>query len=195
MPTLETADGEPVDVTPESDVINAQFADAMNSDGPPEQELPKRAVRGPATDEPKPRAARARAPKAEKAEKARTAARPSATLTGDQRRDGVRGLVQVAATVPLVLNRATGHPAYLADALALSAHADPLADACAQVADADPRFAAVLDRVCAAGPYSALVGVAVSLAAQLARNHRPGLALPGTVHPDVLLASGQQQAA
>ena len=41
--------------------------------------------------------------------------------------------------------------------------------------------------MCAAGPYAALISVAVSVGTQCARNHKPSLKLPGTVDPAELL--------
>ena len=42
-PTLETADGKPVDVTPvDPDAVNREFAAAMADDGPDTQAPPKR---------------------------------------------------------------------------------------------------------------------------------------------------------
>jgi hypothetical protein len=39
------------------------------------------------------------------------------------------------------------------------------------VAEQDPKVARVLDRICAVGPYGALVTAVVGLGAQLAANH------------------------
>jgi hypothetical protein len=68
MPTLETTDGTPVDVTPtDTEAVNAKFRAAMDSDGPAEQAPPKRrrAAAPEDGDAPKPR--RTRQPKAEQA--------------------------------------------------------------------------------------------------------------------------------
>lgn len=188
MPTLETPAGKPVDVTPVDPAgIDAAFHQAMNDDGPDEQAPPKRQRRAPAADdgqEAKPRRARAT-----KADKPRTAARAAVTLDDGARREGVKGITQIGAGVALMLGRATGKVAYAADAVILSQSAEQIADACVLTAAADPRFAAALDRVCAAGPYAALIGVGVSVGMQIARNHRPAVELPGTVHPDELLAT------
>lgn len=189
MPSLETPDGRPVDVTPVADAeaVNARFAQALAGDPPAaEQELPRRAVRGPATD-----AARPRVAKAAKADKSRTTRAPAVALTPDKRHAGVKSLVQVAAVVPLALAKAEKDPArsdaFKADAVTIASAGDALADACVQVADADPKFAAALDKVCATGPYGALISVAFGVSAQLFRNHRPGTAIPGTVDPAELI--------
>ena len=192
MPTLETTDGKAVDVDPPTPAeINARFQQTMNSDGAADPATPpKRAARGPATD-----TARPRGGKAPRAEKSRTTAAPAAgPLTGAQRKAGVAGLMQLAAVIPLGLAKRTGKDAYKADAIAIVSSADEIAEACAETADADPRFAAALDRVCAAGPYGALITAAFGLGSQLARNHRPALNLPGTVHPDKLLAGNEPAA-
>ena len=186
MPTLETDDGEPVDLTPAVELAAAQFKAAADgtADADPGA-LPKRAARGPATDDPKP----TRTPKPKAADKSRTTAKPTVTLSADKRRDGVAALVQVAAVLPLTLAKTTGQTAYAADALTIVNSADALAMACVQVADADPKFAAVLDKVCSTGPYGALITVAFGIGAQLVRNHRPAMSIPGTIHPDELLAA------
>jgi hypothetical protein len=190
-PTLETESGKPVDVTPvDAAAVDARFDRAMNDDGPDEQAPPKRTRRAPAADgEAAPR--RARQPKEEKS---RTVANPVATLGADARREGVKGLVQVAAVIPLAAYKATSQDAYLADAKTIALNADEIADACVKTADADPRFAAVLDRVCSAGPYAALIAVAFKVGSQIARNHKPTLALPGTVDPMELLTQPETAA-
>lgn len=190
-PTLETESGKPVDVTPvDAAAVDARFDRAMNDDGPDEQAPPKRTRRAAAADgDAAPR--RGRPPKEEKS---RTVAKPAVTLDGDARRTGVKGLVQVAAVVPLAAYKATSQDAYLADAKTIALNADEIADACVATADADPRFAAVLDRVCSAGPYAALIAVAFKVGSQIARNHKPALALPGTVDPMELLTQPETAA-
>ena len=184
MPTLETADGKPVEVTP-SDVEAgaAAFQAASNGDGPDPAALPKRAARGPATDGAKPRVTG----KPAKAERSRTVKAPSAALAPDKRHAGVKGLAQIGAGITLMLGKATGQDALKADAVTIASAADDIAKACVETAEADPKFAAALDRVCSAGPYAALITVGVGLASQIARNHRPSLRLAGTVDPARLL--------
>ena len=181
MPTLETTDGAPVAV--DADVVNQQFAASMAATpGPAEQAPPKRqpAVAGEVVAKPK----RARPPKDEKA---RTTAAPGVVLDDGQRAQGVTGVVQLGAGLALMLGKATKKDAFTADAVTIASSADQIADACVQTAKADPKFAAALDKVCSAGPYAALITVAVSVGSQIARNHKPDLKIPGTVNPAELL--------
>ena len=192
MPTLTTETGKPVEVTDQAAVINSQFRDVMDGDGPDEQGPPKKPEKPekPA-DASKPR--RGRPPKSEQA---RTTAKTSASLTDAERAAGVQGLAQIAAAVPLMLARTTGNPAWTADAVTIAANAPAIADACVQVAKNDARFAAALDRVCSSGPYAALISAGLAVGMQCFRNHRPQMTLPGTVHPDELLKeSSVEQAA
>lgn len=183
MPVLETPDGKTLDVAPDDPAaINRKFAQAMADDGPDTQAPPKRPAEQPQPDAPKPR--RGRPPKAEKA---RTTAAAGTVLDDGQRAQGVKGLAQVGAGIALLLGKATGKDAYKADAVAIASAADEIADACVQTAKADPKFAAALDRVCAAGPYAALIAVAVGVGSQIARNHKPSLIIPGTTDPAELL--------
>jgi hypothetical protein len=66
MPTLETADGKPVDVTPvDPEKVTADFRAAMDGKGPDEQAPPKRQPKPADEDAPKPR--RGRQPKGDQA--------------------------------------------------------------------------------------------------------------------------------
>jgi hypothetical protein len=189
MPTLETPDGKPVEVTPvDADAVNAQFNAAMNDDGPDEQAPPKR--------QPKPSAeveiAKPRTARPPKAEKARTTSAKAATALDDgQRANGVKGLAQIGAGITLLLGKATKDraksDAFKADAVTIASAAGAIADACVQTAKADPKFAAALDKVCNVGPYAALVSVMVGVGSQIARNHKPDLKIPGTTDPAELL--------
>ncbi len=184
MPTLETVDGQAVAVDPEQD--NREFSRAMASDpGPAEQAPPKRETSKPefrSDDAPKPK--RGRPPKAEQA---RTTAKPGVVLDDGQRAQGVKGIAQLGAGIALLFGKATGKDAFKADAVTIVSSADEIADACVQTAKADPKFAAALDKVCAAGPYAALISVAVGVGSQVARNHKPYLKILGTVDPAELL--------
>jgi hypothetical protein len=185
---LQTADGSAVD--PGAAETEAAFAAAMAADpeAAPEAAPPKRQ---PAPGEPPRR--RGRPPK----DKARVtaAAAPAAALSDTQRAEGVRGLVQIAAGFAVVSSRITGSDAWKADAITLASSADAWAGACVQVARADPKFGRVLDRVVSAGPYGALITVAVSTTLQLARNHRPAAQLPGTTDPAELIAAAEAASA
>jgi len=193
MPTLETADGKPVDVTPvDTDAVNREFAAAMADDGPDTQAPPKRQPK-PAAEVQAPKRPRGRPPKAEQA---RTTAKAGTVLDDAQRASGVKGFAQIGAGIALLIGKATGKDAYKADAVTIASAADEFADAAVQIAHADPKFAAALDKVCAAGPYAALITVAVSVGTQCARNHKPSLKLPGTVDPaELLMAQDQAEAA
>jgi len=183
MPTLTTEGGKPVEVTGQAEAINDAFRSVMDADdGPAEQAPPKRPEKPAADGKPK----RGR-PRAE--DKSRTTAKASSSLSDADRAAGVQGLAQLGSALVLMAGKATGNTAYLADAATIAANAPAIADACVQVAKNDARFAAALDKVCSSGPYAALIGVGVSVGVQCLRNHRPGLALPGTVHPDELLGS------
>lgn len=184
MPVLETVDGSPVDA-PKIDPaeVDRQFSRSMAADTPESQAPPRRqpAAVGSESD-PKPK--RSKPPKAEQA---RTTAAPPAVLTAGERAAGVKGLAQVGAGITLLFAKATGKDAFKADAVTIASSADEIADACVQVANADPKFAAALDKVCAVGPYGALITVMVGVATQCARNHRPSLNIPGTIDPAELL--------
>ena len=188
MPELQTTDGEKIEAARAT--INADFDQAMNTDEPQAAAPPRKQPRPAAPDAPP----RARRERASKDDKPRTSPRGAvATLTDEQRRTGAKGLAQVTAGVAMVAAKATGNMAFAADALTLVNHGDALADACVETAKASPAFAAALDKVCAAGPYAAMIGVGVAIVSQLARNHKPALAIPGTVDPSELLAAAAEQ--
>lgn len=177
---LVTPDGKAVDVGQ----VEQEFARAMSA--PPAesvQDLPKR---DPDAAKPAPKR-RGRPPKDERA---RTAAKAAVDPQSDaQRHSGVQGLVQLGAGLALMAGKATGQPAFQADAVVLATNAEAFADAAVATARADERFARVLDKVTAVGPYGALLSVAVGTGMQIIRNHKPSALLPGTVDPQQLLAS------
>jgi len=188
---LQTPDGDKIEAARAE--INAGFDSAMNSDEPAPAAPPRKQPPPAAPGASQPRAKRGRPPKDDTP---RTAPKGApVTLTDDQRRAGAKGLAQVTAGVAMVAAKATGNMAFAADAVTIVSHGDALADACVETAKASPAFAAALDKVCAAGPYAAMIGVGVAIVSQLARNHKPALAIPGTVHPSELLApaSGDQE--
>lgn len=186
MPTLETADGSAVDVTPvDPAAVNAAFDTAMNDTGPDASAPPKRT---PAEVAEQPKRGRGRPPKVPKAEQARTTpAKPVTALDDVQRAQGVKGVVQLVGGGALMAAKVTENPAFIADAVTISGSADQWADACVDIARSDPKFAAALDKVCASGPRAVLVSLMVGTGLQLLRNHRPAMQLPGTVHPDKLM--------
>jgi len=188
MPSLETPDGKPVDVTPvDADAINAQFSAAMASDGPDDQAPPKRQ---PSADAETINASKPRRGRPPKAEQSRTTAvKPVTALDDKTRAEGVKGWAQIGAGIAMMLGKATKNEAYQADAITIASNAEQLADAAIQTAHADAAFAARLDKICAVGPYGALIAVGVGVVSQCVRNHRPAAAIPGTVHPSELLAA------
>lgn len=99
----------------------------------------------------------------------------------DQYKRGVLGLLQIPAFALGVAARVK--PVLGLDATALTIHGPGLATAIAQTAMDDERFAAILDRVLAVGPYGALLGAMVPLAMQIACNHG---AIPPTPELGVL---------
>lgn len=186
-PTLETADGRPVEVTPpDSEAVNREFARVMADDGGPAEQAPPKRQPKPAAD---PAAPKPRRGRAAKGEQARTSATSGSALSDGERAAGVKGLAQLAAGLTLMAAKATGKDAFQADAVTIVSNAEQIADACVQTAKADAKFAAALDKVCSAGPYAALISVAVGVGSQIARNHKPSLSIPGTVDPAELLGA------
>lgn len=182
-PELVTPDGKQVDL---AETVNRQFEAAMNDDGPDEQAPPKRQPKAPAEAD-APKRPRGRP----KSEQPRATAKTVTALDDGARAAGVRGLVQIGAGIALMLGKATKREAFEADAIVLASAADEIADACVQTAHIDAAFAARLDKVCSAGPYAALITVAVSVGSQFARNHRPALTIPGTVDPAEILKAAE----
>ena len=85
--------------------------------------------------------------------------------------DGITGFAQIGAAACLMAHQRTGDIAWQADALTIAGNAQPLAEAVAGVAEQNDQMGRLLDKICAAGPYTALVSVGVGLAAQIASNH------------------------
>lgn len=196
MPELKTAGGKAVDLPDDEKRagINATFEQAMNADpdGDEAKAPPRKAP--PATMVPRSQDAPRRRARTPKDEKARTASKaPSVALSDAQRAEGVKGLAQLGAGLCLMAGKATGSDAWRADAITIASNADEIADACVQTAKANAAFAATLDKVCAAGPWGALIGVAVGVGSQIARNHRPGLSLPNTMDPKEILRLADEQ--
>jgi hypothetical protein len=200
---LVTPDGRPVEA--EAAEVNREFARAMAADQPEPAAPPRRAPAGPPA--PAEKRGRGRPPKSERARVAPAAA--AGPLSDAERAQGVAGLVQIGSGVCLLASRAKAktvpdgkggtrredNPALKADAITLASNAEQLAAACAETAKHDARFAAVLDKVCAVGPYGALIGAVMGVGTQLIRNHKPSAALPGTVDPAQLLRQAETQQA
>lgn len=100
-------------------------------------------------------------------------------------RQGVMGLLQIPAFVLASAGRL--NPALEFDGIAVATHAPAVAEALNSLALEEPRVAAVLDKVLSVGPYGALLGALVPLAAQIAVNHKrlPAGTL-GTAEPEAL---------
>lgn len=189
-----TPDGKPagVDLTA-PDEVERDFARAMSEPAGDEKAPPRRAQKPqePPGDGEKPRVRRSpgRPPKtATEAQKAK-----SEGLSHEVRRQGIEGLVQLSAGACLLVERGTGQKAFRADAITLASNAGELGEAIAATADADDRFARVVDKICSAGPYSALISVMFSVGSQIARNH--GAPVPGTTSPEDLIAMAEMPVA
>jgi len=191
MPALETTSGERVDVTPPgAEETNARFRAAMTSDGPDDQAPPKRAADSVAAD-----GKAKRGPgRPRKEDKSRAVPATVTALDDKTRAEGVKGVAQIVAGIAMMGGKAAKNDALQADAITIASRAGELADAAVQTAHADPVFAARLDKICAAGPYGALIMVAVGIGTQCVRNHKPDLKLPGTVHPSEILAAASPPA-
>lgn len=85
-------------------------------------------------------------------------------------RQGVAGLLQIPAFVLASAGRL--NPALEYDGIAVAAHTPAIAEALHSLAMEEPRVAAVLDKILSVGPYGALLGALVPLAAQIAVNHK-----------------------
>lgn len=191
---ITTPDGKPVDV----DITAAEkteqaFARAMSEPPGDEKAPPRRSERtspaAPGSDGPRVKRGPGRPPKT-------TTEAPKAKITGlthEARKQGVQGLVQLAAGACLLVERATDQVAFRADAITLATSAEDLGEAIAATCDQDERMARVIDRICAAGPYSALITVAFSVGSQIARNH--GAQVPGTNSPEDLIQMAEASAA
>lgn len=188
MEGIETQDGKPLDLDTAAKA-EQDFARAMST--PPdsdEKAPPKRRERASKTAvaEEKPRVGRS------PGRPSKDAAKAVAGLSHEVRRQGMAGLAQLGAGLCAIVGKSTGQIAYQADAITLASSADDIGEACAQTADQNEQFARVVDKLCAAGPYAALIGVMVGVGSQVARNH--GLEMPGTVPPEKLIEAAVQQA-
>lgn len=101
-------------------------------------------------------------------------------------REDIKGTIQICG-LPLVA-LGSYDEAYLADAAALSIHAEPIADALNSLAQHNLRIAMVLERLSQVGPYGLLLSALTPLIAQIAANHGviKGGAF-GTVSKDALI--------
>jgi hypothetical protein len=184
---LITPDGKPVDVKE----VDREFARAMAADPKDATDLPRKSAESDkAKTEPKRRARPGRNERARTTSKKATAPSPQ---TDAERKAGVEGLVQIGAGVTLLVHQRTHDDAYMADAITLSNSSEMLSDAVVETAKHNARFAAVVDKVTAAGPYAMLTSAVLSVGAQIAANHKviaPGLM--GAVSREEVLASVQE---
>jgi hypothetical protein len=188
---LKTADGKPVDLDTSERQFHAAMA-APAADEPIAPAPPKvdhDAPHGRKQDgTPRKRAPGPGRPRTAKPAPGKATTPESPQAVSQRRTDGVESLVNVGAAVCLGVSTRLGD-AYKADALVLSSAAKPLALACGEVAEQDPRFAKILDRITASGPYAALAATAVPIVAQLAMNHGvKAMAALNAVPPEQLLA-------
>jgi hypothetical protein len=107
-------------------------------------------------------------------------------------RTGILGYGQIGASLTAAGTRLAkteqGKIALTADSLTIVQIAPEFAEACVTTAAADAGFAALMAKVCALGPWAALLEVSSKLGMQLTRNHRPALQLPGTRDPADIVA-------
>jgi hypothetical protein len=191
MPELKTPDGTPVDLDQsERAFAVAMAAPSTDVPAPPKMTDAQHAEVDAAKATPK---RRGRPPKSDRARMEPGKANPVKTdpALDKTRREGIQGLVQIGATVCLVLDQRTPDTniAFKADAVTLASNAEAIGNAVAETAKANDQFASVVDKITAAGPYAALVGVAFSVGGQLARNHGVKAAeMLGASPPEQLIA-------
>jgi hypothetical protein len=198
MPTLETADGKPLDPAADADAVNATFAAAMNDDGPDEQAPPRRQPRtAPADGGAKPR--RGRTPKADRSRTTDKPAEappvpPSPAVTA-KRASSAEESFELIGTCLLMVGKVTRMPSFTADGFVVNANAAPLAEKLAQVAAVEPQIAKWLDKAPSAKvtAWMGLASVAAGLGLQAAANHKlikPGVM--GTMDPAKIIQANEE---
>jgi hypothetical protein len=160
------------------------------SDAPPKPTGPPEAPYG-YTDKGVPRKGPYRARPGRKRASKPAAGKSKAKASTDYR-DALGGALQVAM-VPLgVLGARPGNEVFLADVVAIDAHAGPVIEALNDLAQDNAVLARVFERIGAIGPYGALIAAVTPLVAQLATNHRVApleVTRPmGAEAPEVMLA-------
>lgn len=175
--TAPTEPAEPLTVVPGIPAREAPESPATPSDEPVRTRVRTPRVR-------KPREPKARTVKAQTTAPTRTAEQYGAEAT--------KAVRELAATLALGSQLV---PALALDAVALSLYAEPLGQATGKVAAENAALAKVLDRIIEASAVSQLVGVIVTLGAQLAANHgalpAPMLQLGVALPPDKLVEAAQ----
>lgn len=100
--------------------------------------------------------------------------------------EGLIGLLQLAVT-PLAL-MAIQRPVYAADLATVMVHGDQLCAEVNALAQQYPEVEAVVERMCAAGPFGGILAAGIAIGVQCAANH--GLVPPGfmgSVQPGVMV--------
>ena len=103
--------------------------------------------------------------------------------------EGISGLLQMASFGLAMAG--SNNPILLADSIAVNKHGPGVAAALAGLANERPEVAAVLDRILAVGPYSAVLAAIVPLIMQIIANH--GIKLPGVQGPEELIAEVEME--
>jgi hypothetical protein len=113
--------------------------------------------------------------------------RAKATAATPDYREAVAGLLQIPAFILASAGRL--NPVLEYDGISIAAATPDIAEAVNSLAEQEPRVAAVLDKILTVGPYGALLGALVPLAAQIAVNHKKIPAgTMGTLEPEALKA-------
>lgn len=106
---------------------------------------------------------------------------------------GLMGWAQIIAAPMAIAGMRS--PVWALNAAAVTVHARPIAEGAQSAAEQDPRTAAILDKVCKAGPYTALLTPVVALGVQILANHQiippQAAAAMGAMTPDELIAAVQ----
>ncbi len=85
---------------------------------------------------------------------------------------GITELLSIPAAVLGVVGMQTNNIPLVADAEVISRATPAIASAVNDLAQERPEIAAALDRILKAGPYAALIGAVVPMAAQILANHK-----------------------
>lgn len=171
--------GKPVDVEAGEQAFHAAMAapaaDEPLAAGPPKVEQAKYGLKADGTPRKRP-AGPGRTPARTQAAGTHPAggAKPVAETPQDalqRRTEGIESLFQFASAGTLMMWMRTDQKSWQADTITLSEHAPAVARAVAETAAVNPKFAALIDKVTAVGPYGALISAVLPLMAQLASNH------------------------
>ena len=118
---------------------------------------------------------------------------PPASVPGPA--ETVKGLLQIPGTAAVMVGQRTGSIPLVADGATILVHGPAFANAIEEWAKVDPRVAAMLEKLVAFGPASAVVMALVIMGAQFARNHNEeaGAVLGGfgaVPAPEIITAAG-----